>query len=319
MPILSSLKSTRTREKRALIKEEADAQRLLQEQHGNNLEDVIRIHLATGKVLLNLETKFSRLESANDKLAEAYDQNNDEDGAEQFQQTLDEDAALMDNVVSRISELKMMKEELERVRKNVEAHSQTTQPTTIDTPGVNLANIWSQSTHGAIRPPQLDITPFDGDVMKWREFWDQFEASVDKASYSPVDKLNYLKSKLKGEALTAISGYQLSNSNYTVVVDVLKQRFGKTQLIIDAHYRSLSNLPMATNQTASLRQCFDTIERHLRSLEAVGENVNHRHFVALISEKLPLKVLYQLYMLKGMTKNGRCPNYDSWWENTLQH
>ena len=169
-------KSTRTREKRVLSKEEADAQRLLQEQHGNILEDVIRIHLATEKMLLNLETKFSRLESANDKLADAYDHNNDADGAEQFQQTLNEDAELMDNIVSRISdlELKMMKEELETVRKKVEIHSHTTQPTTIDTPGVNLANIWSQSTHGAIRPPQLDITPFDRDVMKWREFWDQF-------------------------------------------------------------------------------------------------------------------------------------------------
>ena len=100
---------------------------------------------------------------------------------------------------------------------------------------------------------------------------------MDKASYSLVDKLNYLKSKLKGEALTAISGHQLSNSNYTVVVDMLKQRFGNTQLIINAHYRSLSNLPMATNQITSLRQCFDTIQWYLRSLEAVRENVNHRH------------------------------------------
>ena len=37
----------------------------------------------------------------------------------------------------------------------------------------------------------------------------------------------------------------------------------------------------------------------MRSLEAVGENVNHRYFVAIISEKLPQKVLYQLYMQKG--------------------
>lgn len=171
MPNLSSLKSTRMWEKTALIKEEADAQKLLQEKHGNKLEDVIRIHLATGKVLLNLEARFSRVESASGKLMDAYDQNNDTEGAEQFQQTLDKDAELMDNVVSRISELTMMKEELERVRKNFETQdrrSQTTQPTTIDTPGANLANIWSQSTHGAIRPPSLDITLFD--IMKWRQF-----------------------------------------------------------------------------------------------------------------------------------------------------
>ena len=104
---------------------------------------------------------------------------------------------------------------------------------------------------------------------------------------------------MKGEALSAISGYQLSNNNYTVVVDVLKRRFGNPQLIIDVHYHGLSQLPAATNQTGSLRQCFDAIECHLRSLEAVGENVNHRYFVAIISEKLPLKVLYQLRMLKS--------------------
>ena len=111
--------------------------------------------------------------------------------------------------------------------------------------------------------------------------------------------MNYLKSKLTNEALDAISGYRLSNSNYKVVVDVLKQRFGNPQLIIDAHYRTLSHLPAATNQSGKLRQCNDAMECHLRSLEALGENIEHRHFVALITEKLPQKVLYQLYMMKG--------------------
>ena len=111
--------------------------------------------------------------------------------------------------------------------------------------------------------------------------------------------MNYLKSKLTKEALDAISGYQLSNSNYEVVVDVLKKRFGNAQLIIDGHYRSLAHLPAATNQSGKLKQCYDTMECHLRSLEALGENIEHCHFVALITEKLPQKVLYQLYMMKG--------------------
>jgi len=43
--------------------------------------------------------------------------------------------------------------------------------------------------------PQLEITPFSGDELKWKEFWDAFEASIDKVKYGPIDKLNYLKSK----------------------------------------------------------------------------------------------------------------------------
>ena len=76
---------------------------------------------------------------------------------------------------------------------------------------------------------------------------------------------------------------------------------------------------MATNQSASLRQCYDTIERHLRSLEAVGENFNHRYSVALISEKIPQKVLYQLYMLKGDNEEWTVPKLRQLLRNTSQH
>ena len=161
------------------------------------------------------------------------------------------------------------------------------------TPSTEIASIWSQPNLGPMKPPQLDIRSFNRDVLKWQEFWDTFEASVHRASYAPIDKFNYLKSKLKGEALEAISGYQLSNENYDVVVDILKMRFGNKQLIIDAHYRSLSYLPAATDQVIKLRSCYDSIECHLRSLDAIGENVNHRHFIALIFEKLPQKVRCQ--------------------------
>ena len=82
-----------------------------------------------------------------------------------------------------------------------------------------------------------------------------------------------------------ISGYQLFNENYPVVVDVLKRKFGNKQLIIDVHYHNLSHLSPSTNQVNSLRQCYDAIEQSLRSLEALGKEVNHRHFVALICEK----------------------------------
>ena len=150
-----------------------------------------------------------------------------------------------------------------------------------------IASIWTQPNSGPMKPPRLDIRTFSGDVLRWHEFWDAFDASVHKASYAPVDKFNYLKSKLEGEALEAIFGYQLSNENYVVVIDIRKKRFGYMQLIIDAHYQSLSHLPPATNQVAKLRSCYDNIEHHLRSLDAIGKNVNHRHFIALIFEKLP--------------------------------
>lgn len=308
MPMISNLKSARTREKKALIKEESEAQKLIQADCGNGLQDILKYLMSVGKVLMNLEAKLGRLELANEKLVEAYEQNKDQEGAEQFQGILDEEAELIDVALTRISELKILKGEVERKRNEIEkaqsrtlrssSETQQTDPTPLNPTSSGIASIWSPSAQSPIKPPQLEIRLFDGDVLKWQEFWDQFEAAIHKAKYPSIDKMNYLKSRLTGEALDAISGYQLSNNNYDVVVDVLKRRFGNSQLIIDSHYRNLSHLPVATNHTVSLRQTYDAIERSLRSLEALGENVDHRHFVAMISEKLPQKVMYQLYMLK---------------------
>ena len=122
-----------------------------------------------------------------------------------------------------------------------------------------------------------------------------FKASVHKDKrYADIDKFTYLKSKLSGDALEAIAGYQLSNDNYKIVVDVQRfgKRFGNKQVVIDSYYHNLSHLPMATNQVSSLRQCYDTIERNLRSLETIKEDVNHRHFIAKASAKSALPALY---------------------------
>ena len=56
-------------------------------------------------ILLNLETKLARLEIANDKLAEAYEQNNDNEGAKQFQTILDEESEMI-NGIDKVSQLK---------------------------------------------------------------------------------------------------------------------------------------------------------------------------------------------------------------------
>ena len=238
MPVITTLKSSRTREKRALLKEEAEAQRVLQTNVNDDRTEIRHHLLNIGKVLLNLEMKLSRLELANEKLSEAYEQANDTEGAEQFQLTLDEESEIIDGVIDKVSQLKILKEELEQRRRETET--------------TGIANSCSPQPIAPLRPPQLNITLFGGDILKWQEFWDAFEASVHNAKYAAVNKLNYLKSRLKGKALEAISGYQLSNENYTVVVDMLKKRFGNQQLIIDAHYRSLLNIPPATNQVSKI-------------------------------------------------------------------
>ncbi|XP_053374038.1 uncharacterized protein LOC128546747 [Mercenaria mercenaria] len=86
---------------------------------------------------------------------------------------------------------------------------------------------------------------------------------------------------------------------YEVAVGVLKDRFGNEQEVVDVHYNKLINLQPATNKTSSLRVLLDTVGKHLRSLEVLGQNVNQDVIVSMISAKLPEDVLVQLKILNG--------------------
>ena len=105
-----------------------------------------------------------------------------------------------------------------------------------------------------IRLPKLESKKFGGEILKWQEFWDIFEASIHKnSSLQPIDKFSYLRAQLEREALKAISGLELTNSNYDAAIAILKERYGNEQLIVDTHYTKLMEMPPTVNRTTSLR------------------------------------------------------------------
>ena len=78
--------------------------------------------------------------------------------------------------------------------------------------------------------PKLDPKKFDGNILKWTEFWDAFEATIhNKKGLHAMDKFNYLKSQLYGNASEVISGLELTRDNYYVAIDLLKERYGKNK------------------------------------------------------------------------------------------
>ena len=79
----------------------------------------------------------------------------------------------------------------------------------------------------SVKLPKLEICSFNGNKLKWVKFWQSFETSVHKNdSLSNIGKFNYLRSKLSGDAKSAITGLSLSHVNYSVALNILKDRFG---------------------------------------------------------------------------------------------
>lgn len=142
--------------------------------------------------------------------------------------------------------------------------------------------------------PKLNLPKFDGNVLNWHQFWDQFSSIIDSKNLSDVDKLSYLKVSVTGEAEKAIDGFETTNKNYGLALATLKERFGKSSYLIDAHYSSLYKIKPAHNNALDCRRTLNDIERNLRILESLGENINHNHLRFLIMEKFPKELIYEI-------------------------
>ena len=81
------------------------------------------------------------------------------------------------------------------------------------------------STGNSVRLPELEIPSFDCDKMKWTEFWDYYQVTVDenKLLYN-IEMFSYLKSSLIDDVKETKSGILISNDNYEVAKRLLKER-----------------------------------------------------------------------------------------------
>ncbi|EFX64454.1 hypothetical protein DAPPUDRAFT_14848, partial [Daphnia pulex] len=140
--------------------------------------------------------------------------------------------------------------------------------------------------------PDLKIKQFDGDVFKWRSFWDIFKINFDQnADLSDVQKYSYLREYLTGKALRAVEGFEVTDDSYPKAVKTLKELFGNKDIAVQAHMSRLYNLQNTkqATDTTSLERLYTEVNTHVRSLETLGENIKAfgGFIVTIMLHKLP--------------------------------
>ncbi|XP_052739599.1 uncharacterized protein LOC128198522 [Bicyclus anynana] len=147
------------------------------------------------------------------------------------------------------------------------------------------------------RLPKLSLPEFDGDILNWATFWDQFSSNIDQRNIPEVDKLLYLKASLKNEASKLVEGLETTHRNYNIALATLKNRYGKENHVIDAHYAALYRIKASNDVNITrIRETFNNIERHLRVLHSLGEDIDHNHLRFLLMEKFPKEIIYEMKM-----------------------
>ncbi|UYV69289.1 hypothetical protein LAZ67_6003135 [Cordylochernes scorpioides] len=128
-----------------------------------------------------------------------------------------------------------------------------------------------------VKLPKLMISKFYGNFSEWLTFWNSFDAAIHQNnSLNPIDKFNYLKSHLGGTALNTVEGFALSADNYEKAIKLLKDRFGREDILISRHMNNLLSIsPLKTSSDVrTFRELFGNLSVQIRSLESLNVSID---------------------------------------------
>ena len=113
-----------------------------------------------------------------------------------------------------------------------------------------------------IKLPKLEVPTFDGNILNWKSFWEQFCVSVhDRTNLSDSEKLVYHQSALKeGSAKRTIEGLSRSGEHYAEAIESLQLRYDRPRLIHQTHVKMiLEATPLKDGNGRELRRLHDTV------------------------------------------------------------
>ena len=137
----------------------------------------------------------------------------------------------------------------------------------------------------------VKIPTFQGDVMKWAEFWELYAISVhNNPKFANVQRFVVLKSHLAGVALKSIQGIPVTGDGYTQAVEVLKERFDLEDVRKETLLKELLNMPSVRHgDLMGMWSLIDHLSAHTRALRTLG--VVPESFSSLllpvVKEKIP--------------------------------
>lgn len=135
----------------------------------------------------------------------------------------------------------------------------------------------ARSNTERVKLPKLSLPEFGGLYTQWVSFQETYDALINNnLSLSPIEKFYYLKSCLKGEAAQLIQSLEISQANYDIAWQMLKERYQNKKLIIHTHLKAIFELGTLKGEShQALRKLLDNFNKNVRALTALGQPTAH--------------------------------------------
>lgn len=120
--------------------------------------------------------------------------------------------------------------------------------------------------------PRITLPQFSGDYQEWKSYCDLFSSLVrDNMDLSPVEKMHYLKTSLRGEAARLVSNLSVSGDHFEIAWETLVSRYENKRLLVSTHLDRLVNMkPLKARSAQGLSAFLANITESLGALKALG-------------------------------------------------
>ncbi|XP_055613757.1 uncharacterized protein LOC129760180 [Uranotaenia lowii] len=128
-----------------------------------------------------------------------------------------------------------------------------------------------------VKLPTIELPKFDGDLNEWLTFRDSFSSLIHSSPEIPcIQKFQYLRSALRGDALKLIESLTITANNYAVAWEALLNRYSNTYLLKKKHLQALIvHSKVSGKSTAGLRAVVEDFQRHVKILNQLNEPTAH--------------------------------------------
>lgn len=136
------------------------------------------------------------------------------------------------------------------------------------------ASSFLQQSNSLLNPssfqlPKRKFPTFSGIMTEWQGFEDLFKSILSHAPDLPdVERFEYLKTSLEGEALSLISHLSLTSTNYHSAWDILKARYGNKRDLARIHLDALlAKQCVKSNDASAIKNQINVILEHTAALD----------------------------------------------------
>ena len=142
-----------------------------------------------------------------------------------------------------------------------------------------------------LKLPRIELPKFSGKYSEWTAFVELFNAAVhDRSSLSDCQKMQYLKTSLRDEALKTISSLPLTNANYKTAWDLLVMRYDNKRAIVRSHIHAICAAEKVKPDcdAKSIRRLITTVQENYLALEyhSIDMEAWDSILIYLVAEKL---------------------------------